>query len=360
MYQSLACRTPRLGYASFECVGCQTYKYIYRSCGNRFCAQCGVHSTYKWGRESLTRLIDMKHHHVVFTLPKPLRHISKLNGDKLHDLLFKSSSEVMQKWFSKKHQLKPGMFTVLHTAGSDLKYHPHVHMVITGGGLSEEGKRIIELEKDYLTRQRFIGGLFRNSFINRLRELDRRDEIVKPKKWKDNKSSFSKWLGEIKSKHWIISIQKPLRDLNQIVGYVGRYTKRACLSEYKIESISEGIIKFRYNDYKGSSRKGKVNVAMKSMGYVEFLDELLQHVPSKGFRMVRYSGIYTSHYKKYLPAKQEIEEVEEEGEEWGEFEALRKLDISKGNKDQLICPNCQREYVFIEIVYPGKKTKNGP
>lgn len=211
-----------------------------------------------------------------------------------------------------------------------------------------------------MTRQRYIGGKFRINFINKLISLDSRGELKKPKKWKDNKLGFSKWLRDMRSRHWIISIQKPLRDLNHIVGYVGRYTKRACLSEYKIESIADGIIKFRYNDYKGSSRKGKMNVAMKSLGYVEFLDELLQHVPSKGFRMVRYSGIYTSHYKEYMPVRKAVIEKEDEAKEWGEFEALRKLDIAKGNADQLICPNCQKEYVFIKIVYPGKERINDP
>lgn len=304
----------------------------------------------------------MKHHHVVFTLPKPLRHVSKMNEDKLHDLLFQSSSEVMQKWFSKKHGLKPGMFTVLHTAGSDLKYHPHVHMVITGGGLNEETKEIEELEKDYLTRQRFIGELFRKSYINKLIELDRRGELKKPRKWKANSGGFWNWLRGMKSKHWIISIQKPLHDLNQIVGYVGRYTKRACISEYKIESIGGGVIKFKYNDYKRSGRKGKILQSMKELGYVDFLDELLQHVPSKGYRMVRYSGVYASHYRKYLPEQVKVskQEGQEEGKEWGEFEALRKLDLSKGNVDQLVCPNCKQEYRFIGIVYPGKERINAP
>ena len=351
-----------MGYASFECGGCKDIKFIYRSCGNRFCAQCGVHLTYKWGRESLSRLLDIKHHHVVFTLPKPLRHISKLNGDKLHDLLFKCSNEVMQDWFSKKHKIKPGMFTVLHTAGSDLKYHPHVHMVITGGGLRESDMTVVELDKDYLTRQRFIGKLFRQSFIRKLIELDKSGDLIKPKKWNQDPLGLRKWLGKMNEKHWIISIQKPLRNLEQIVGYVGRYTKRACISEYKIESIDSGKIRFKYNDYKKSGRTGPVQQSIKEMGYVEFLDELLQHVPNQSYRMVRYSGIYCSYYRKYLPvpANKQHQGQEQQDQDWGEFEQLRKLDIEKGKPDQLICPNCQIEYTFIGIVYPGKSRNHDP
>jgi len=269
----------------------------------------------------------------------------------------------MQEWFSNKHKIKPGMFTVLHTAGSDLKYHPHVHMVITGGGLRESDMSVLELEKDYLTRQRFIGKIFRKNYIRKLIELDKSGDLIKPKKWENNSIGFKNWLEHMKEKHWIISIQKPLRDLDQIVGYVGRYTKRACISEYKIESIDSGVIRFKYNDYKNSSRTGPVQQSIKEMGYVEFLDELLQHVPTKSYRMVRYSGIYCTHYRKYLPKKignEQYEEKENEGQEWGEFEELRKLDISNGNPDQLICPKCQIEYTFIGIVYPGKARNHDP
>jgi len=268
----------------------------------------------------------------------------------------------MQDWFSKKHKIKPGMFTVLHTAGSDLKYHPHVHMVITGGGLRESDMTVVELAKDYLTRQRFIGKLFRQSYIRKLIELDKTGELIKPKKWQSNSIGLKKWLGNMNEKHWIISIQKPLKDLEQIVGYVGRYTKRACISEYKIESIASGKIRFKYNDYKRSGRTGPVQQSIKEMGYVEFLDELLQHVPTVSYRMVRYNGIYSSHYRQYLPitSNEQDESKADELEEWGEFSELRKLDILNGNPDQLICPKCQIEYTFIGIMYPGKSRNHDP
>lgn len=254
------------------------------------------------------------------------------------------------------------MFSVLHTAGSDLKYHPHIHMVITGGGLAEKDMSVCELEKDYLTRQRFIGMLFRKSFIKHIIKLDLNGDLIKPNKYNNDSSTFCSWLRNLKDKYWIINIQKPLDDLNQIVAYVGRYTKRACISEYKIESIDNDTIKFKFNDYKRSSKTGPVIQSTKEMGFVEFFDELFQHVPTKGYRMVRYNGIYCSHYRQYIPKtqNQQFETVHIDEKDWGEFEELRKLDLLNGNPDQLICTNCNIEYTFIGIVYPGKELIHDP
>ena len=148
------------------------------------------------------------------------------------------------------------------------------------------------------------------------------------KKLKDG-ASFKRWMKKQKEKYWIVSIQDPLEKIEEIIGYIGRYTKRACLSEYKLLEIGE-TIRFCYNDYKNSKRGEKPLESEISMGYVEFLDKLLQHVPNKGYRMVRYYGLYNSHYLKKIPSEFKLEQkapikIEEpEGYDWGEYEALRK------------------------------------
>ena len=125
MNSMLVCQTARLGIAEFECECCQDEHIVYQSCKHRFCSICGARETNLWARRLLYTLPDMRYHHVVFTMPKPLRIISKRNGNKLYDLMFRLSAEVVQKWFRRKHDLQTGMLSVLHTSGSDLKYHPH-------------------------------------------------------------------------------------------------------------------------------------------------------------------------------------------------------------------------------------------
>ena len=360
VYKTMSCGTDRLGYAYYVCECCNESKRIFRSCGSRFCGRCGSSSTQKWAEESLSLLLDMKHHHVIMTLPKPLRFLSKLNDNKIHDLLFQNSTGVLQSWFRHKRNLRPGIVSVLHTSGSDLKYHPHVHMIVSGGGADLDTGELKELPTDYLTKQRFLGNQLRIRMERSLLALYKKGELRVPIRWQEDEKAFNKWLKDLGLKHWIVSIQKSLDNREQIVGYVGRYTKRACLSEYKIEKYGEGEVSFRYNDYKNTPRGSKPKETIKTMKVDVFLDELLQHVPTKRYRMVRYSGLYCSHYKKQLPKREkEVSEKEEETEKtelevWGEFEALRKEDIRRGKEDPLRCKHCKVLMEFKGIIYPPR------
>lgn len=131
--------------------------------------------TYRWSSDQLSRLLSMKHHHIVMTLPSSLRGLSKQNGDLLHNLLFRLSGEVVKKWFRLTHGLECGIVSVLHTSGSDLKYHPHVHMIVSGGGIVEG--ELKELRGDYLCRQRSLANGLRRAFIKALQKLYLQGEL---------------------------------------------------------------------------------------------------------------------------------------------------------------------------------------
>jgi len=292
------------------------------------------------------------------TLPKALRHICKINQDQIYNLLFQLSAKVLQDWFEYKHGLLPGIVSVLHTSGSDLKDHPHVHMIVTGGGLDIETLEVKKLKGYFLTRQRYLANKFRDLVIKKLIYLNSQSKIKLPDKWKTNPKEFGRWMKSLRLKQWIVSIQKPLEDLSQIVGYVGRYTKRACISEYKIASISKDYISFKYNDYKNTVRGESPKQTIKRMHYVNFFDSLLQHVPNKSFRMVRYYGCYASYYKKDLPLIEKPKVKKEEIEldhSWGEYEELRKKDIEKGKPDPLSCPACKAQLNFVGLYFTKTK-----
>lgn len=353
VYNSVCCRTAKIGVTRYHCISCDHSAYIYRSCKNRFCAQCGNLETRKWAKESLQRLLNIKHHHVVFTLPQPFRHIAKLNEKLFYDILFKATAKAMSDWFKHKHNILPGIVSVLHTSGSDLKYHPHIHMIVSGGGQSIQTKNIKQLNKDYLTRQRFMANKFKQFFFIQLFSATAKNKIILPSKFKGDKNNFFKWARNIRDKHWIVSIQKPLNNIEQIVGYVGRYTKRACLSEYKIHSVDDNTIKIVFNDYKNTPKNQKPLQSIKSFKINEFFDQLLQHVPIKRFKMVRYYGLYTSHHKtvvsEYSQAPLENTEIQEH--QWSEFEQYRKLEIANGKPDPLICPHCKTHMFLDKVIF---------
>jgi len=318
--------------------------------------------TQKWAQDTLARLEDMKHHHVVFTLPKRLRTIARYNQNEMHNLIFECANFAILDWFKIKHDLKPGIVSVLHTFGSDLKYHPHVHMLVTAGGL-DQNKELIQFKSYFLTRQRFLADKFKKRFIFRFRQEVQKENINLPPSL-NIIPRFSRFINKLLKEQWITNIQKPLDDLMQIVGYVGRYTKRACISEYKIHSINNDHIHFLVNDYQNSIRGQRPKTKIIKMQFVQFLDQLLQHVPNKRYRMVRYAGIYNSHYLKKKKTEQKTVACSNNNSEQSnldldlnidQFLDYRKLYKTKNDKDPLICPNCKIELIFDQIVFKSFK-----
>lgn len=350
------CGSEKLGIAVFSCTECGDSVYIFRSCKHRFCAKCGNADTNQWAASTLSKLINFKHHHVVTTLPKELRPLAKMNQNLLFNLLFKISAEILRSWFKAKHNLLRGIVSVLHTAGSDLKFHPHIHMLVLAGGKLIDQDKYKMLDQNYLCDQQFLGKQLKIQFRAALIKLYKNNEIIVHQSLVDN-NKFISWLYRIKADNWIVSVQKPLDDVEKIVGYVGRYTKRACLSEYKIEAIQPNI-KFRFNDYANSNRNEKPIEAIKQMKPFEFLDALLQHVPDKRYRMIRYFGIYNSRYLNKIPkelklTKQKIKPVDLNQFEHDEFKLYRKAFIKAGKPDPLYCQFCKRDMILI-----GFKLKN--
>jgi len=230
-------------------------------------------------------------------------------------------------------------------------------MLVSGGGKSLENHSYQMLEKNYLCSQQFLGKQLKIKFRMALIKLYKAGKIkIHPSLEHNNK--FISWLYNIKNDHWIVSIQKALDDVQQIVGYVGRYTKRACLSEYKIEAI-EPNIKFRFNDYANSPRKGKPIQGIKEMKPAEFLDALLQHVPDKRYRMIRYFGLYNSKHLNKIPPhlklnQQMVPKEIEDKFEGKEFELYRRAFIHAGKKDPLYCSFCKQDKTLIGFRYKNK------
>ena len=353
-----------MGYVQYCCTDCGEVHHILRSCGHRFCPTCGVVNTNKWAENTLSNLLNIKHHHVVVTLPAWLRPMAKRNAVLIYNLLFKASQRVIREWFDYKHHLTPGIISVLHTAGSDLKYHPHIHMIVTGGGMNDG--QVSLLEGEYLFAQSWFKSRFRWQFQQGLiAAYDEGD--LKVAYGHQKRAYFLSWLKKNNEKDWVVSIQAPLEDATSIVRYVGRYTKRACLSEYKIEEVGEDYISFRYNDYKNTPKGEKAKEAVKRLHYVDFLDRLLQHVPEEGFVQVRYYGIYSTSKQKLLPEEWRNSPkvvpslLVEDGENIeGDWENYRKTYQAHYGRDPLWCEHCQRPLIYIQTVLPfTRKRKRG-
>lgn len=371
VHSILCCRTARLGLQVFACDGCADTFYLPRSCKHRFCSTCGAADTHDWANRVLYSLPDIRHHHVVFTVPKPLRYLARKNKRVFYDTFFRLSNQVVQDWFSEKHGLKAGVVSVLHTSGSDLKYHPHVHMIVSAGGLNDQGD-LEEFSSDYLCPQRVLGKRFRHCLIKELLRLwedkkAHKDENGKvhylskrlqvPKRLRQGRS-LECWLRSIKAKHWIVNIEKSLAGVEKLIAYVGRYTKRSCISEYRLKSISDGQIAFSYKDYKNSKRGSKPVESLIKMSATEFLDRLLSHIPEKGFKMVRYYGMYSSQHlgklpieKKLAPREDSAEITLDQEDDLYGYGAYRRAVKRKTGRDPLWCSCCDRLMRLQQVHY---------
>jgi len=229
-------------------------------------------------------------------------------------------------------------------------------MIVTGAGMDMSTKQLKVLNSDFLTRQRFMASKFKQFFFKELFSKVSTGKMDTAEKFNGDKEKFFNWARQIRDKHWIVSIQKPLDDLGQIVGYVGRYTKRACLSEYKIESWNKHQVKIRFNDYKNTPKGEKPRQSIKSFTNEGFFDELLQHVPIEKFKMVRYYGLYSSHYKAFVlkHINREVTASFTKKTKWVEFEQYRELEKENGKPDPLMCINCHCLMTNVQVIYPHK------
>jgi hypothetical protein len=332
------CRTEALGVDYYACEVCGEVSPVYHSCKNRFCPTCSWSDTLKWADRMEGKLMKIPHRHVVFTLPHQLNNLIKANQWHLLDFLFKAAAESVKDWMWHKYRLKPGIISVLHTFGETKDFHCHVHMILSWGGVNSN-HWIEQIKGDYVNYE-FIQHKFRCRFEDKLVELYDSGSLVHLFK---SRIDFLGFLKRVNEKNWRVHFEPSMAIPSLVIRYIGRYSKRACLSEYKITSIDGEKISFRYKDYKNLDLNGKPIEKELTLGYREFFPRLLQHVPLPFFRIVRYYGAYAArtkavlnkHYKDPIP-----EEVAEEQIEDYEMPVNPK-----------VCSTCRVEKTYIYSIF---------
>jgi len=311
------CRTAKLGIEQYVCSDCGELSEIHHSCKHRFCPTCSWQDTMRWADKLQYRMFNLKHRHVVFTLPHKLIGLIKQNEGLLLSVLMQVSAAVFKDWMLSKYNIKPGITSVLHTYGEKKNSHFHVHMIVSWGGINQETKRLEEIEGEYVN-YKFLQQKYRAKFEDRLVELYDTEELKHHFK---DKYAFLRFLREINEKNWHLNLDPPMANPLAVIRYIGRYSKRACLSEYKITKMEGEYIAFEYKDYKNLDFNGKPIVKELELHYSKFFPLLFQHVPFPNFRLVRYYGFYATASRieeQYLfnPEAQEIESdpIAEEGD----------------------------------------------
>jgi len=338
-----ACRTASLGIDIYSCPQCGETTEVYHNCKNRFCPTCSWSDTVKWADKIKRNMLNIPHRHVVFTIPHALIPLIKRNEFALLNMQMQVSAMTLKDWMERKYGLGCGIISVLHTAGELKTFHSHVHMILSWGGIDKLGA-IQQIKGTYVNYE-FLMGKFRYMYEHRLIELFDLELLQHDFK---NRLDFMQFLKRINQKNWIIHFEDPMQTPSAVIRYIGRYSKRACLSEYKITQMEGEIIGFNYKDYKSKDYYGRPIEKEKVLTYREFFPLLLQHVPLPYFRLVRYYGIYSN--KGHLP-KEYFSQEEEPPTNW-----ITQQESETG-ENPMVCKRCKIDKVYTHTTV---QRKTGP
>jgi len=303
------CRTEALGIDNYVCPECGETSEVRHNCKNRFCPTCSWLDTVKWSERIKSQMLDIPHRHVVFTLPHKLNPLIQLNPKVIYNILGRASSDTLKEWIKDNYNLKTGIVLVLHTFGEKKNLHVHVHMIVAWGGIDFKTGELKTIDTDFID-YKYVQDKFRENFEKELFYAFKNNELVHNF---EDQNEFKQFIEFINDVSWKIHIEKPMQTPEEVIRYIGRYSKRVCLSEYKITQIDGEYISFSYKDNK--DREDKHNSKCKApekvlrLHYSEFFPLLLQHVPLPYFRLVKYYGCYALFGK--IPAEYKSKPEEE-------------------------------------------------
>lgn len=288
------CRTEALGKDIYTCSDCGQSVEVFHSCKNRFCPNCSWADTVKWSHHVYNHLLNVPHRHVVMTLPHSLNYLIRRNNQLFFQHILSVSSNLIKSFIKRKYGVEAGVISVLHTFGERKNLHVHVHMIVSWGGIDKESKRLKSIPLSDRVDYPKLKDLFREGIINVINKAYH-NEVLEHNF--ESSQAYEQFIESLLEKPWIIHLEPPMDLPEQVIRYIGRYSKRACLSEYKITSIEGDFISFKYKDYKQKDKEGKYTERIMRLHYAEFFPLLLQHVPLANFRLVRYYGIYATKSK---------------------------------------------------------------
>lgn len=264
----------------------------YNSCGNRHCPQCGGLKKEQWIQDRMSELLPVQYYHVVFTLPHELNSLCLGNRKVLFDLLFETSNAVLQKFSMDEKYMgaTPGIISILHTWGQQLSFHPHIHCIVSGGGLTATGKWK-NANKD---KHAFLFPVKAMSVVYRALLLKRLQKLIKQGKLQLNMSEqlFNTIKEKLYKKSWVVYCKRPFGGPQQVIQYLGRYTHKVAISNHRIQSVDENGVTFLYQDYADGSKTKSMKLSIQ-----EFLRRFAQHILPKGFTKIRMSGFLANRYR---------------------------------------------------------------
>ena len=293
------CRTAALGGHVEACEDCGQWRIAYNSCRNRHCPKCQGAAARAWLTEREADLLPVGYFHVVFTLPAEVAAIAFQNKALVYDLLFRAASETMLTIAADPKHLgaRIGITAVLHTWGSAMTHHPHVHMIVPGGGIALDGKQWISARPAFLLPVRALGKLFRRLFLTRLLALHDAGRLAffGTLAHLAERRAVLKHLSPVHKKRWAVYAKAPFAGPEAVLAYLSRYTHRVAISNSRLIAFDGTSVTFRYKDYR---RDGADRQQVMTLATNEFIRRFLLHVLPRGFHRIRHYGLLASGARK--------------------------------------------------------------
>jgi hypothetical protein len=290
------CRTVELGGHVEGCQSCGAIRVAYNSCRNRHCPKCQGKACREWLAAREAELLPVAYFHVVFTLPVPIAAIAFQNKAVVYTILFKAVAETLRTIAADPKHLgaEIGLITVLHSWGQNLHYHPHIHCIVPGGGLSSDATRWISCRPGFFLPVRVLSRLFRRRFLEELRAAydEGRLGFFGDLAHLTAAMAFSRQLAEVRRLEWVVYAKPPFGGPKQVLAYLGRYTHRVAIANSRLISMTDDRVTFRWRDYR---HQGKAKVM--ALDAHEFIRRFLLHTLPDGFHRIRHYGFLANGHR---------------------------------------------------------------
>lgn len=291
------CRTAALGGHLEQCDSCGHQRPAYNSCRNRHCPKCQSLARAKWLEDRQAELLPVEYFHVVFTVPEEIAVLAYQNKQVVYDILFRATAETLRTIAADPKHLgaEIGFLAILHTWGQNLLFHPHLHCVVPGGGISPDGKHWIACRPGFFLPVRVLSRLFRRLFLEhlqaafdagRLRFFSSLERLRDPK-------TFAAYLAPLRQAEWVVYAKPPFGGPEQVLNYLGRYTHRVAISNNRLLDIDHGKVTFRWKDYRHHDQQKAMTLEAH-----EFIRRFLLHILPDAFQRIRHYGFLGHRFRQ--------------------------------------------------------------
>ena len=352
-----SCRTAALGGHVAACEKCGHSHIAYNSCRNRHCPKCQGAAAKDWLAARQAELLPVEYYHVVFTLPAPIADIAYQNKAAVYGILFKAAAETLIAIAADPKHLgaRIGLTAVLHTWGSALTHHPHIHIVVPGGGISLDGERWISCRPGFFLPVRVLSRLFRRLFLEQLVAAHEagRLHFFGDLRHLANAGDFARYLARLRKIEWVVYAKRPFAGPEAVLAYLSRYTHRVAISNSRLITLDDNGVTFKWKDYRAQGRERYKSMALP---IAEFIRRFLIHVLPQGFHRIRHYGLFANggRTRNIARARELLGMPPPEAEDTDTAEDTEPPALAQP------CPHCGGPMIVIETFEPGHPPRAPP